>query len=47
MEELADLLEVIKALEDLPEFKDLESVRNKKAEERGGFDKGIILSGEK
>lgn len=47
VEELADILEVIKALQNLPEFSDLESVRQKKAEERGGFEQGIILTGEK
>lgn len=47
VEELADILEVIKALKDLPEFSDVESVREKKREERGGFEKGIILTGEK
>lgn len=47
VEELADILEVIKALQNLPEFSDLESVRAKKAEERGGFEQGIILTGEK
>lgn len=47
VEELADILEVIKALQDLPEFSDVESVREKKKEERGGFEKGIILTGEK
>lgn len=47
VEELADVLEVIRALEKLPEFSDLENVRQKKADERGGFEKGIILTGEK
>lgn len=47
IEELADILEVIKALQNLPEFSDVESVRQKKAEERGGFEQGIILTGEK
>lgn len=47
VEELADILEVIVALKNIPEFSDVESVRQKKKDERGGFDKGIILSGEK
>jgi predicted house-cleaning noncanonical NTP pyrophosphatase (MazG superfamily) len=47
MEELADITEVIEALKKLPEFSNLESVRNKKLEEKGGFDKKIILKGEK
>lgn len=46
-EELADVLEVIAALRNLPEFRDVESVRQKKYDERGGFEQGIILSGEK
>lgn len=46
-EELADILEVIEALKKLPEFANVESVKNKKLEERGGFEKGIILKGEK
>ena len=47
VEELADILEVIKALQNLPEFSDVEAVRHKKAEQRGGFEQGIILTGEK
>jgi len=47
VEELADLLEVIKGLEMLPEYKHLESVRLTKKEDRGGFEQGIILKGEK
>lgn len=46
-EELADVLEVILALKQLPEYQDLEEVREKKREEKGGFDKRIILRGEK
>ncbi len=46
-EELADLIEVIEALKQLPEFADVEGIRRKKREERGGFDKRIILKGEK
>jgi len=46
-EELADILEVIEALKQLPEYTDVETVRLKKRTERGGFDKRIILKGEK
>ncbi|HLD00945.1 MAG TPA: nucleoside triphosphate pyrophosphohydrolase [Candidatus Nanoarchaeia archaeon] len=46
-EELADILEVIKALAKLKKVddKDLELLRKKKAEERGGFEKRIVLEG--
>lgn len=47
IEELADLIEVINALKMLPEYQDVEQVRQKKFDERGGFDKMIILKGEK
>ena len=46
-EELADILEVISAIKKLPEFKDVEKVKEKKLEEKGGFEKRIILKGEK
>ncbi|MEK7086344.1 MAG: nucleoside triphosphate pyrophosphohydrolase [Patescibacteria group bacterium] len=46
-EELADVLEVIESLRDLPEYKDVETLRLKKREERGGFNDRIILKGEK
>jgi len=46
-EELADILEVIEALRELPEYKDVEKLRLKKLEERGGFNEKIILKGEK
>lgn len=46
-EELADVIEVIEALKQLPEYSDVEAVRHKKREERGGFDEKIILKGEK
>jgi len=46
-EELADVLEVIAALRMLPEFTDVEAVRQKKFDDRGGFEQGIILTGEK
>ena len=46
-EELADVLEVIEALKRLPEYQEVENIRNKKLRERGGFEKRIILKGEK
>ncbi len=47
IEELADVLEVILALKELPEYKNVEEIREKKYIERGGFVKRIILKGEK
>jgi len=47
VEELADILEVIEALKVLPEYKNVEALRMKKFEERGGFNQRIILRGEK
>ncbi len=46
-EELADVIEVINSLIKLPEYSDVEEVRRKKAEERGGFDQRFIVKGEK
>ena len=46
-EELADILEVIEALRGLPEYGDVEDLKKKKFEERGGFKKRLILKGEK
>jgi predicted house-cleaning noncanonical NTP pyrophosphatase (MazG superfamily) len=46
-EELADIIEVLEALKQLPEYADVETVRQKKREERGGFDQKIILKGQK
>lgn len=46
-EELADVIEVIEALKQLPEYVDIETIRQKKREERGGFDEKIILKGQK
>lgn len=45
-EELADVVEVIEALKRLPEYSEVEVIRQKKREERGGFDKKIILKGQ-
>lgn len=47
VEELADLQEVINALAKLPEYANLEEVREMKLEDKGGFEKKIILKGEK
>lgn len=46
-EELADVLEVIEALRQLPEYSDVGVVQDKKREERGGFSKRLILKGQK
>ena len=47
VEELADVIEVVLALQKLPEYADVESVRSAKLEERGGFENKVILTGEK
>jgi predicted house-cleaning noncanonical NTP pyrophosphatase (MazG superfamily) len=47
IEELADVLEVIESLRALPEYAEVEQVRMKKSDERGGFKERIILQGEK
>ncbi|OGI68282.1 hypothetical protein A2738_02370 [Candidatus Nomurabacteria bacterium RIFCSPHIGHO2_01_FULL_42_15] len=47
IEELADILEVIEAFKKLPEFANVEEIRKKKLAEKGGFEKKIILKGEK
>lgn len=46
-EELADVLEVIEALKTLPDYKNVEELKSKKREERGGFTERIILKGQK
>ena len=45
LEELSDILELIKAIAALDDasLEDIESLRDKKAEERGGFEKKIFL----
>lgn len=45
LEEMADVLEVIEAIKQFKDFKteELEELRGKKKEERGGFEKRIIL----
>ncbi len=45
VEELADVIEVIEALKQLPEYLEVETIREKKKKERGGFDQRIILKG--
>ena len=47
VEELADIMEVVEAFKLLSEYSDVEEVRKKKKEERGGFEQRIILKGEK
>lgn len=46
IEELADVLEVIESIKKLPEYAEVEKIRIKKLEEKGGFEKGFILKGE-
>jgi len=46
-DELADVLEVLESLKKLPEYSDVDSLRAKKRDERGGFDQRIILKGQK
>jgi predicted house-cleaning noncanonical NTP pyrophosphatase (MazG superfamily) len=47
IEEFADVLEVVAALKELPEYQNAEEVRIAKYNDRGGFKEKIILSGEK
>lgn len=47
LEELADVIEVIEALKKLPSYKNIEVLRNKKFEERGGFEERFIVKGQK
>jgi predicted house-cleaning noncanonical NTP pyrophosphatase (MazG superfamily) len=47
VEELADVLEVIAELRKSPKYANVEDVRQGKFIERGGFEKGIIMTGEK
>lgn len=46
-EELADVIEVIEALKLLPEYQLVEKIRQDKKNERGGFEKRLILKGQK
>lgn len=47
VEEFADCLEVIDALKSLPEYVNVLDVQKGKRDERGGFKKRFIVSGEK
>jgi predicted house-cleaning noncanonical NTP pyrophosphatase (MazG superfamily) len=47
IEELADILEVLGAIKKLPEYQTVEEIRQKKFDERGGFQDRTILKGEK
>lgn len=47
VEELADILEVVDALKKLPDYANVLDVQKTKREERGGFEKRLIVSGEK
>jgi predicted house-cleaning noncanonical NTP pyrophosphatase (MazG superfamily) len=47
VEELADILEVVDALKNLPEYASVIEVQKVKREEKGGFEKRLIVSGEK
>lgn len=47
VEELADVLEVVDALRQLPEYGEVVAVQSKKRTERGAFQKKFILKGEK
>lgn len=42
-EEMADVMEVFLALAKAYDFQDIETIRVKKAEERGGFEKKLLL----
>lgn len=44
-EELADIIEVIESLKELPEFKDVEKVRLEKLKDKGGFKNKFIVKG--
>jgi predicted house-cleaning noncanonical NTP pyrophosphatase (MazG superfamily) len=46
-EELADVMEVIRALRKLPGLDTAKEIQREKRDERGGFDHRIILKGEK
>lgn len=47
IDELADILEVIDAILLLPEFSNVQEIKEKKRVEKGGFTKRVILKGEK
>ncbi len=45
VEELADVMEVVRALRHLPEFEEAKTIQRQKREERGGFNDGIVVTG--
>lgn len=45
--ELADVIEVVLALKKLPDYTEVEKLREEKLKERGGFEKRLIVKGEK
>jgi len=47
IEELADVIEVIEALKKISDYSKVQMIRSEKFKEKGGFDKKIILEGEK
>ena len=47
VEELADIIEVVEALKSLPEYGNVEEIRQVKLKEKGGFTKRLIVKGEK
>ena len=47
VEELADVEEVLIHLKSLPEYKNIDDVREKKKAEKGGFGKGFVVTGYK
>lgn len=47
IEELADVLEVIESLKKLPEYENVEEVRKRIRDKKGGFEERIILKGNK
>ena len=46
-EELADVMEVVRALLKLPAYKNVEQIRKRERKKRGGYDGRIIVEGEK
>ena len=47
VEELADIMEVVRALRRRPELENAKDVQRAKRDERGGFDERIILKADK
>ena len=44
-EELADIMEVVRALRHLPDFDEAKAIQRSKREERGGFTDKIMMKG--